>query len=243
MAVAAPAVQSLANLVSQFTAAEAPESSAIDNEVSANDQSGTAATSGINAAKDAAFTGITQNANARGATFSGFTPNAEASYVGSSYLPALAKLQTTIAATRNTLLGQKATLTSTANTNAINERSSEQKDLTAYNEQLQSESAAANLAKQQEAFQAKEDAINQAAETARAAASSSNTPNVASIVSKVGSYLSAHKGGDQKVSPNVFAEGLRQWVSAGGDPSSYQATFLNYANLSHSQDYGIAKPS
>lgn len=147
---AAPTVQSLNDIIGQITAAQAPEQATIDSNISANDQSGNAQVAGLNQAQTNAFGQINQNASDKGLYFSGYTPQSEATYTGSTYLPALAKLQNTIATTRNTLLGQKADLQTQANIQALTTQQGEQKDLDSYNQELQSESAAAALQKQEE---------------------------------------------------------------------------------------------
>lgn len=146
----APTVQSLNDIIGQITSAQAPEQATIDSNIQANDTSGTAAVAGLNAAKDTAFGGIEQAAQDKGMYFSGFSPDAEAKYTGSTYLPALAKLQDSIETTKNTLLGQKADLQTQANTQALTTQQGEQKDLDSYNEQQASEAQQAALQKEAE---------------------------------------------------------------------------------------------
>jgi hypothetical protein len=161
-----PTVQSLNDIVAQIQQAQAPEQATIDTNIANNDNSGNAQTAGITAAKDNAFGGITQDAVNRGGYFSGFSPDAQAKYTGSTYLPALAKLQATIAATRGTLLGQKANLQTQANTQALTTQQDQQKELDAYNTQQASIKAAADAAAKDQAFQASQNAANRAASAA-----------------------------------------------------------------------------
>ena len=166
---ATPAVQSLQDIIGSITAAQAPEQAQIDSNIAANNTSGDAQVQGLNAAKTAAFSNIDNQANAKGMYFSGFSPNAEAGYTGSTYLPALAKLQSTIASTRSTLMGQKATLGTQANTQALTTQQDQQKELDAYNSQQQQEQAAADAAAKSEAFTADQNALNRSATAAAAA--------------------------------------------------------------------------
>jgi hypothetical protein len=158
----APTVQNLQDIIGQITAAQAPEQSQIDSNISSNETSGAGQVAGLDAAKTNAFNTIEQNANNKGMYFSGFSPNAEATYTGSTYLPALAKLQATIANTRNTLLGQKANLVTQANTQALTTQQGEQKELDAYNSQQASLAQQRQLQAEAEAATAKEDAANRA---------------------------------------------------------------------------------
>lgn len=235
MASSAPVVQNLQNLVSQFTAAQAPEDAQIDSEVSQNDQSGTAQIAGVNQAKDNAFGDITNAANARGALFSGFTPSQEASYTGSTYLPALAKIQAAIATTRNTLLGSKANLASTANTNALNEQKTEQQELNTYKEQQQAQSATKALQLQSEQFTKQEDALKLAAAEQSANQPTVAAQNAAALQALNRTYQSAltskgAQGKDGYVSPTTYNAALKSYESEGGTAQQFKAAFSGYAN-------------
>ncbi len=147
---AAPAVQSLQDIIGSIQQAQQPEQAQIDQNISANDTSGQAQVQGLDAAQNNAFSKINQEASNKGMYFSGYTPSSEAAYTGATYLPALAKVQQAIATTRNTLMGQKATLATQANTQALTTQQDQQKELDAYNSQQQSEAAAAALETQRE---------------------------------------------------------------------------------------------
>lgn len=193
---AAPAVQALNDIISQYTAAQAPENAQIDTSINNNDASGAGQVAGLNAAKDQAYGGITQDAVNRGGYFSGFTPDQEAKYTGATYLPALAKLQTTIASTRNTLLGQKATLASQANTAALSTQQQQQKELDAYNQAQEAAAAQAAEAEKQRQFQASQAALDRQATAAKSSATAAaKVPSVADATALVNS-LRGEKIGD-----------------------------------------------
>lgn len=189
----APTVQALNDLVSQYTTAQAPQQAQLDSEESQNETSGGTQQSGIDAAKTAAFGQITNTANARGATFSGFTPNAEAGYIGGTYLPALAKLQTAIATTRNTIAGNKAALTSTANANALNEQKTEQAALDTWNQNQAAMQAEEQRQQEAEAATAKENALNRA--SSQSIASTRAASSAASAAAKAGPVAQQRAGG------------------------------------------------
>jgi hypothetical protein len=236
----APAVQSLQNLVAQFSAAQAPQQQQLDTQIANNESSGSAQVSGLDQAKTNAFGNIEQTANNKGMYFSGFSPSQEASYTGATYLPALAKLQQTIAATRDSLNTSKANLNSTANTNALNEQKTEQSALDTYNQNLASEAAAERRQQESIAATASEGALNRAA-----AASKGPTAAEAAAAAQTGAnnYLKGLTGKDGKVSPATFNAARNSWVNGGGSASTFNSMFSNYINQTHAQDYvGKAAP-
>lgn len=235
---AAPVVQNLSDIVAQYQAADAPQQTLLDNESQQNEQSGNTQTQGIDAAKTAAFGDIAARANARGATFSGFTPNAQAGYVGGTYLPALAKLQAAIATTRNTILGNKASLVSTENNNALGTQKSQQSALDTYNQNLAAEAATEKRQQEAEAAAAAlADKNNAAAASRVASAGPTAAQSAASAQQAANAYLSGKVGGDGKVSPAVFSAARNSWVNGGGSAATFNSTFSNYINQSHAQDY------
>lgn len=240
----APAVQNLQDIVSQYTAAQAPQSQAIDNQITANDNSGATATQGINAAENTAFQGIDQKANDSGMYFSGFRPDQQAAYVGSTYLPALANLQKSIADTRNTLLGQKAALQTSANTDALTTEQDQQKSLDAWNTQQESEAAAQRLQQEAEAANAQDTAAKNAnalqVENVRSnatlgaagigAAKAAVSPDVAAT-----QILAAGRGADGFVSPSTFELARKMYTAAGGSASDFAKGYWNFTGANAGQ--------
>lgn len=232
---AAPVVQNLQDIVAANTAAQAPQQQELDDEEAQNEQSGSTATSGIDAAKTTAFTGIANAANARGATFSGFTPNAEAGYVGATYLPALAKLQDTIQTTRNTILGNKAALTTSANTAALGTQKDEQTALDTYNEQQAEDAATLQRQQEAETATAKEDELNRQAQEEEAAQPSATDTAAAQLAALNATYKTAittkgAQGKDGYVSPTTYNHLLASYEGDGGTAAGFKAAFSGYAN-------------
>lgn len=232
----APAVQSLSDLVAEQNTALAPQQSQIDNEIVANDQSGQAQTAGLDAAQTAAFGKITQASNDRGAYFSGFTPSQEAGYTGSTYLPALAKLQATIDQTKNTLLGQKATLSAQANTNALGTQKTQQSALDSFNAQQQQEDAAAAAATQDQQFTAQQNALNRSATASQTAAATAAATAKAdqqalqTSAGQVAAELNKVTGSDGYVSPNSYAAAKKAFVSQGYTGAQFDQLLAGYRN-------------
>jgi hypothetical protein len=211
-----PTVQSLSDIVSQIQAAQAPENQQIDQSIAQNETSGAGQTAALNAAKDTAFGNITQQANNRGMLFSGFTPDAQAKYTGSTYLPALAKLQATIAGTRNTLLGQKANLATTANTQGLSELNNEKGQLNAYNNAQTAAQATAAAA-------AARNAATIQAASIRASSATPKTPSSSEINAALLADINSHLKASKAISTPGYAESVAL-------PQLYQAY----------QQYGLA---
>lgn len=230
---APPAVQDLNTLIGQYTSASAPQSQALDEEEQTNESSGDAQTSGLNAAKDSAFGQITQNANNRGELFSGFTPDAQAKYTASTYLPALAKVQGAIANTRDTILGKKADLQTTAEQNALTEQQNEQKDLDTFNAQKESEAAAAALETQKEAESLKEAQLSSGPSASQTAAQQQAADFAQTVTN-----LKGASGKDGFVSPAAYNKALSDWLGAGYSATSFKSNFSTFANPNQQNLYG-----
>jgi hypothetical protein len=207
---AAPTVQAVNDIVNQLTAAYKPQADIIDNSIASNNASGADQIAGLDAKKTTAFKTIDQNANNRGMYFSGFRPNEQANYTGGTYLPALANLQNTIAATRESLLGKKADLATGTNTQAITINNQEK---SAYQQWQDAQDAAARAEANQatqNAFTASENAKNRAASAAASAAS----------IDPAKGYGMSHNtnGGLEFHGPNGSPVTLAQYASVTGTP-------------------------
>jgi hypothetical protein len=167
----APAVTDLNALIAQYQAALKPQGDILDQQIDKNTQSGTAGVAGINAQKDQAFGGIEQNASDKGMAFSGFGLDAQAKYLGGTFAPALANLQSTIEQTRLGLLGKKADLNVQANQSALDQNNREK---TAYQQWVaDQEKVAAQAAEneRQRQWEAQQNTLNRNATAANSRAS------------------------------------------------------------------------
>jgi hypothetical protein len=175
-----PQVRELQSLIAEYGKAYDPQRALIDADITANANAGAAQEAGLMAKKDQAFKGIEQRAQNKGMYFSGFSPDEQANYTSDTYLPALAQLQATIAATRSQLLGKKADIETDVYNKAFNTREG---DIKAKND-WQSE-------QERRAWQAEQDRINrefQAAENAK-----SRSAQAASSRASAGPSLSLRK--------------------------------------------------
>lgn len=231
---AAPAVQNLQDIVAQISAAYKPQQDLIDQSITANDASGKDQTAGLDAKKTNAFGDITQTATNRGMAFSGFTPDAQAKYVGSTYLPALANLQNTIASTRNSLLGKKAGLDTEANTQAFTVHQGQVSSAQAWQDAQDAAARAEAARVATEQFTAGENAKNRAATIAAAAAKPGAQPTAADIKKAdsqaISGSLSHATGSDGYVSPASYAAAKSDWVKQGYSSQEFDNAYSNFRN-------------
>lgn len=236
---AAPVVQNLSDLVTQIGQAYAPEKAQIDSSIAANETSGQAQQAGLDAKKTQAFGQIDQTASDRGMAYSGQGIDNQSKYLGSTYLPALANLQNTIASTRNSLLGKKAALDTAANTEAFTTQQNQQKELQAYNDAQDAAARAEQARIESQNFTASENEKNRQAQMAAAnaraaAAAASKQPTAADIMkadsAAIGQALHSATGRDGYVSPQSYAAAKADWVNQGYSSKAFDDTFSNYRN-------------
>jgi hypothetical protein len=235
---AAPAVQNLQDIIGQISAAYQPQKDLIDQSIKANDTSGTAQVAGLGAKKDQAFSDITQKGNDRGMFFSGFAPDQQAKYTGSTYLPALANLQNTIASTRNSLLGKKAGLDTAANTQAFTVHEGQVKGAQAWQDQQDAAARAEAARVEGQNFQASQNALNRQATlnaaSVRAANAKQPQPTAADIKradsGAIAGSLSHATGKDGYVSPASYAAAKNDWVGQGYSSQEFDNAYSNFRN-------------
>lgn len=200
---AAPAVQSIQDIIAQLTAATKPQQDVIDQQTQANDQAGTAQVAGLDAAKTNTFGDITQAAVNRGGYFSGFAPDAEAKYTGATYLPALAALQGKIADTRNSLLGKKADLVTGNNTRAIDLHQTQQ---SAYDQWVQEQEKMAFQAHQADLDRQAAAATAAANRAASASSAANKAPSATQVRAALLQDINDHLTASTKISTPGYAE-------------------------------------
>lgn len=196
-----------------------PQTTLVNNEISALPGQQQSQLSALDQAKVNAFSDINTDANTKGVLFSGFSPTEQASYVGTKYLPAVANLQTSFTNQQNTLQGQLNTLNAQRISDANSAVSSAQK--------------AASTA----AYKNAELAIS-ASKTGSSAAPKALTS--AQIIAGINQGLSSVKGKDGYVSPQDYASAYSDWLQSGHSGSSFDNTFGQYMNPTNNY-YGYAK--
>jgi len=180
---------------------------------------------GLDQAKVNAFRDITNSANQKGVLFSGFTPDQQAQYVGTKYLPAVANLKQTFTNQRTSLLDK---------INAINAQRSQQATSTV----SAAQAAAATNAYHQAQLQLGYARLAQGA--------GGRAPTQSQIQSAVTNHIigqfNQYKGGDQKVSNETWANGLNDWIGAGGKATDFWTNFGGYVNRNFANKYAGYQP-
>lgn len=240
-----PQVRDIQELIHKQNQALDPQYALLNEAVAQNDQAGKAQELGLTAKKDQAFTDITQTAQNKGMMFSGFTPDEQAKYTASTYLPALAQLQATIASTRGQLLGKKAELMKSGFDIATQQQEGDIQFLNQWNKMTAEQQFNASEAEKQRAFTAAEAAKERTFTSSENAANRSSQAAAAKaqgappdLVDGIYSLLESKKGADTFVSPETYRAGMQKWVRAGGTPDEYNATYSGYINPVHQQQFG-----
>lgn len=234
-----PQVRDLQALIAEQKQAIAPQQQLINESIAQNEASGTAQIMGLNAAKAGAFQNIEQGAQNKGMYFSGFAPDAQAGYIGSTYLPEMARLQQTIAQNRNSLLGKSADLYSNVYDKAINIRENDMRILNDWNQMTAQQQFNASEADKQRVFEAQQNQarINADAANTRASIAAQKTNAIGEATNSIQALLENKQGSDGYVSPSDFQRGRSVWVAAGGDSDQYTLSFGKFINPRYRQEY------
>lgn len=236
-----PQVRDLNKLIKTIGQSVNPQKKLIDSDIAANNQSGADQVAGLNNAKNLEFGNIEQLAQDKGQFFSGFSPDEQAKYTGSTYLPALANLQSTIAQTRSGLLGKKADLDTNVFNQAFQTREGDiDKQFSWQNtqEQRQFETEQAEIQRRFTAAESDKDRTQaRQLQALSAAAKAPKGPSTAQVVGSIVGELQKVAGKDGYVNPKSYNDGRQAWVALGGKASDYDGTFRGFANPSHLNDY------
>lgn len=233
----APAVRDLNALVGEIGQAYQPQYQTIDKDVAFNEQSGVAATAGLQAQQRQAFGGIEQAAQNKGMFFSGFSPSEQANYTSTVYLPKLAELNQTIAQTRNQLLGRKAELDTDIRNKAFATRESDLGALRTWEQQ-----------QAQRAFEAEQNRLKAEADLRATRVASSGggggrssgaqkTPPVSAFLEEAFSgYRPASKGGTPYETENNIIPLLQQ--NYGMSPKQAREIAYGYRQAKFGEGWG-----
>jgi len=165
----APQVRDLNQLIGELGQAYIPQKTQIDQDIQAAENSGQAQEAGLGATQKQQFGQIEQKAQNKGMFFSGFSPDEQAKYTSTVYLPALANLRSTIAATRSQLLGKKANIDSQIANQAFTVREGDVAAQRAWQQQQEQMAFQAEQARLAREAAARENAANRRASAAPAA--------------------------------------------------------------------------
>ena len=184
----APQVRDLNSLINTITAGYKPQYDLIDQQITANDNSGLAQRQALGAQQKQAFGNIEQGAQNKGMYFSGFSPDAQAKYTATTYLPALANLENTIATGRQKLEGAKVDLGTNIYNTALQQQQSDRDKYNAWQQMIQQQEFQRQQAEQQRAFEAQQNAANRAAQARASAAKTATGPQYTWKKNTAGGY-------------------------------------------------------
>lgn len=225
-----PQVQTLAQIMADLAPATTAQTNVINAQKSALPAKYDAQRSALGAEKTQGFNQINDQATGRGLSFSGIPLDEQATYLSTKYLPGLQQADYQQNEEGLNLDKELADVNSDLYKQAFTRQGQQQSDLNSWNmQQMQIEA------------QAKENALNRAAEAANAAANRAaqapQGPTNQQIIASLNNWASSRVGGDQKLSPSDFKAGYQQAAALGMDPDTYVAVMQRYVNTSHAKDY------
>lgn len=238
-----PQVRDLQALIAEYGKAYDPQQALINADIATNDASGVAQEQGLQAKQGQAFKTIEQGAQKKGMYFSGFSPNEQANYTSDTYLPALAQLQATIAATRGSLLGKKADIQTSIYDKAFNTREGDVKAKNDWQSEQERRAYQAEQDRINREFQASENAKQRSASAASSRASSG--PSLSIAKNSAGGYNVLEDG---QVSQNYDLAAYAQLTGkdlinllANGDAQDRQAAkwYNDNIRLGRGQSYAL----
>lgn len=133
----APQVQSLDSILAGLNPAYAPSEALYNQQIAAIPGQQQAAQAGLDQTKTNSFHDINTSANSKGLAFSGIPSSEQATYLGGTYLPAVAKLKSDSQNQQMTLQQALASLESDKYKTGLSTQQDQQKVLDSYNQQQQ----------------------------------------------------------------------------------------------------------
>lgn len=229
---AAPQVQTLAQVMAELNPAYAGQTSVIQQRQAGLGAKYDAQRTGITAEKGQGFNAINNQATGRGLSFSGIPIDEQATYLSTKYLPGMQQANYQQNEEDLTLQGQIAQIGTQQANQAFGEVSKQKSDLNSWNSARDAEAAAAREAEIQRQFTASENTKNRAASAAesaanRAASAAQNAPVTLSAGESADAILGAAAAkGD--VTSNVFQLARSAYVRAGGNASQFASDYWKY---------------
>lgn len=231
-----PQVRELNDLIQTLQVGVQPQKALLDADILATETAGKAQEAGLAATAQKEYGNIEQRAQNKGMFFSGFSPDQQAEYNSTTYLPALAQLQATIAGTRSQLLGKKADLDSKVFDSAFQAREGDVNAKRTWDAAETQRQWEAKQAEVDRAFKASESAKDRAA--AEAAARRASAQGAATSASQafdadrkaISSELFQVTGSDGYVSPGSYQKAKNAWVGSGYDAKTFDSYFGAYRN-------------
>lgn len=231
---AAPQVQSLADVMATLDPAYAGSTAVIQQQQAGLGAKYDAQRAGITAEKGQGFNAINNQATGRGMSFSGIPLDEQATYLSTKYLPGMQQANYQQNDENLQLSGQIAQLGREKALKGVDIVEKQKSDLNSWNSAREAEAAQAREAEIQRQFTASENAKSRAASAAESAA---NRAATAAQYAAANPTLSAGESADAilgaaaakgDVTSNVFQLARSAYVRAGGSASQFASDYWKY---------------
>ena len=232
----APVVQSLDQIMAELQPGYQAQREVIGKGIQNTNETYKASELALDAAKTQGFNQINTQATGKGTTFSGISADEQADYLSTKYLPGKQQAKAQQQSDILTLEGQNAALDTDIRNRAFGSRETQVGSLNQW-----------NLAAEERAFQARENAANRAAQAAESAANRAATAAAqpkglsgSELSGWASNYVKGKQGSDKKISPSAYYAGFSDFYTQTGlGQDEYQAIMSKYVNTSHAQDYRL----
>ena len=232
---AVPTVQTLDQIMAELQPGYASQRNIIGQSIANTNETYKADELALDAARTQGFNQINEQATGKGIgrAFSGIPISEQAEYLSTKYLPGKQAAKAKQRDSLLTLEGQNASLDTDIRNRAFGARESQQSYLNQWNLQQQQQQAAAEAARVQREFEARENATNRAAQAPNGLSGSE-------LNLWASNYVKGKQGTDKKISPSAYYAGFSDFYTETGlGQDEYQAIMSKYVNTSHSQDYRL----
>ena len=232
---AVPTVQTLDQIMAELQPGYASQRNIIGQSIANTNETYKADELALDAARTQGFNQINEQATGKGIgrAFSGIPISEQAEYLSTKYLPGKQAAKAKQRDSLLTLEGQNASLDTDIRNRAFGARENQQSHLNQWNLQQQQQQAAAEAARVQREFEARENATNRAAQAPNGLSGSE-------LNLWASNYVKGKQGTDKKISPSAYYAGFSDFYTETGlGQDEYQAIMSKYVNTSHSQDYRL----
>lgn len=232
---AVPIVQTLDQIMAELQPGYASQRNIIGQSIANTNETYKADELALDAARTQGFNQINEQATGKGIgrAFSGIPISEQAEYLSTTYLPGKQAAKAKQRDSLLTLEGQNAALDTDIRNRAFGAKENQQSHLNQWDLQQQQQQAAAEAARLQREFEARENATDRASQAATLNGLSGSELNL-----WASNYVKGKQGPDKKISPSAYYAGFSDFYTETGlGQDEYQAIMSKYVNTSHSQDY------
>ena len=222
---AAPVVQTLAQVMAELNPAYAGQESVIQQKQAGLGAKYGAQKTALTAEKGQGFNAINNQATGRGASFSGVPLDEQATYLSTKYLPGMQKADSDMNEEDLALTGELAKIGTEKSTAAQSRIDKQTSELNQW-----------NLQQAQLEAQARENALSRSASASEAAKGrAASAPKAVNPTTAAYSIISSSLGRDGFVSPGAFQLARDAYKMAGGNVSNFATEFWKYTGTGKGQ--------